>query len=163
MSKYAKITQAPSPARERYGLRQPLFNEETLKRADEALQELAGSFAEWLDQEVAHLQQTRIAAQAAGWSWEALELVACAAHDLKGVGSTYGFPLVTDIAASLCRMVECDEGKAAAQTEPGLVCAHVDAVRAVVRQGVTSRAEPLGKALLEALEARVDALGLPRG
>jgi hypothetical protein len=158
----AQITHAPSPARDRYGLRNPLFDEETLKRADDVLAELSSSFSEWLDKEVANVQAARLAAQASGWSNELLDTLAGAAHDLKGVGSTYGYPITTDLSALLCRILECDEGKLCAQRDPDLICAHVDAIRAAVRQGVKSRSEPIGKALYEALEAKVEALNLPR-
>jgi hypothetical protein len=158
----AQILHAPSPARERYGLKDPLFSEEALQRADDVLQEMSAELAEWLDMEVARLQEARLSAQDADWGPDGLEHLACVAHDVKGVGATYGYPLVTEIAASLCRVLECAEGRAATQRDAGLVCAHVDAVRAVVRQGVTSRTAPIGKALISALETRVAALGLPQ-
>ena len=76
------------------------------------------------------------------------------------MGGAYGFPLVTQIAASLCRLIETDAGKFAAQRNPGLVTAHVDALRAAVRDRITTVEHPVGRALVSALEAQVEQLGV---
>jgi ribosomal protein S18 acetylase RimI-like enzyme len=118
------------------------------------------SFEQWLDDDIRKLQIARIAAQNAGWSDGAFEVLFGAAHDLKGMGGSYGFPLVTQMAASLCRLIETDAGKAAARTEPGLVLAHIDALRAAVRDRITTAEHPIGRALMSALEAEVENLGV---
>lgn len=147
---------APQLAR----LDKPLFDDNALDRANEALKQVSGSFGEWLEADVGKLQGARLAAERAGWSDQALNDLFAAAHDLKGMGSTYGFPLATQLSASLCRLVETQSGKDAARAAPSLVTAHVDAIRAAMRDGIKSSANPLGRALLQALEARVDALGV---
>jgi hypothetical protein len=101
-----------------------------------------------------------LAAEEGSWSDAGLEVVFTAAHDVKGMGATYGYPLATQLAASLCRLIETDAGKAAARQTPALVTAHVDALRAVLRDGITSTAHPIGRALVTALEQRVEALGV---
>lgn len=141
-------------------LKPPIFDEGALARADEALREMSGSFGAWLDKEVARLQDARIAAVAANWSDEAQETLLFAAHDLKGLGATYEFPIVTQIAASLCRLLDTPEGKATVRASPALAAAHVDAVRATVRDGVKTDTHRVGAALLRALEEQVAALGV---
>lgn len=142
-------------------LKPPIFDEEAVNRADDALKAMSGSFREWLDNEVTRLNTARMQAVEAGWTTESLQTLQLRSHDLKGLGATYGFPIVTQIAASLCRLIETDAGREAARAQPALVEAHVDAVRAAVRQEVKTAAHPIGRALLDALQARVDALGLP--
>src|SRR6185295_13019204 len=111
----------------RLELRTPVFDAAAVARADDALKAMSGQFQEWLEEETACLQDSRIAAEQAGWTNASLETLMSVAHDLKGLGGTYEFPLVTQIAACLCRLIETDAGKAAARAEPGLVGAHVDA------------------------------------
>lgn len=106
------------------------------------------------------MQGARLAAERLNWSDQAFADLFAAAHDLKGMGSTYGFPLATQLAASLCRLIETNAGREAARAAPSLVTAHVDAIRAAMRDGVKSSANPLGRALLQALETRVEALGV---
>jgi hypothetical protein len=141
-------------------LQKPVFDQTSLKRADDAMKAMGGSFEQWLDDDIRKLQIARVAAQNAGWSEGALEALYGIAHDLKGMGGAYGFPLVTQIAASLCRLIETDAGKFAAQRNPGLVTAHVDALRAAVRDRITTVEHPVGRALVSALEAQVEQLGV---
>jgi chemotaxis protein histidine kinase CheA len=141
-------------------LAQPVFSEEDLARADKTLDALSGSFEQWLEGDIAKLQATRLVAVADDWNDAALDALWRAAHDLKGMGGTYGYPLVTQLAASLCRLTETDAGKAAARANSGLVCAHVDSLRAAVRNRIVSDKDPLGGALLHTLEAQVSRLGV---
>lgn len=141
-------------------LRRPLFDEATLVKADDTLTALGQSMAPWLEADLERLQATRLYAEAASWSFEALDALMGAAHDLKGMGGTYGFPIVTRLAASLCKLIETEAGKALAQKDPALVCAHVDALRAAVRDGVQDTQHPVGRALVSALEEHVERLGV---
>src|SRR5688572_8660447 len=108
----------------------PVFDEDALARADDVLEEMSGQFQEWLESEVEKVQSARLAAAEAGWTEETLEALMLRAHDLKGLGGTYGYPLITQMAGSLCRLIGTPEGRAIAQKAPGLVSAHVDAIRA---------------------------------
>jgi hypothetical protein len=146
--------------RRTFDVKAPVFDADCVARAEEALKALSGSFQGWLEEEVRKLQAARLAGEQAGWTTEALEALLGVAHDIKGLGATYDYPLATQIAASLCRLIETDAGKAAARNEPSLVHAHVDAVRAAARDQIKSAANPLGRALLRALEARVAELGV---
>lgn len=141
-------------------LQEPLFDANAVARADKALQAMGDEMQTWLTEDAERLQQARLAADAAGWTADTAETVAGVAHDLKGMGATYGSTLATQIAASLCRLIETDAGKAETQRDPTLARAHVDALRAAVRDGISSPKHPIGRALLQALEASVDALGV---
>jgi len=75
------------------------------------------------------------------------------AHDLKGLGTTYGYQLITRIAGSLCRMIDDKEKRSATPLE--LVDAHIDAIKAAVRDGIKSDEHPVGSILVNELERRV--------
>ena len=141
-------------------LQKPVFDQTALKRADDAMKAMGGSFEQWLDDDVRKLQIARVAAENAGWSEGALDALYGAAHDLKGMGGAYGYPLVTQLAASLCRLIETDAGKFAARRNPALVLAHVDALRAAVRDRIATAEHPIGRALVAALETEVEQLGV---
>ncbi|MCC5980794.1 MAG: Hpt domain-containing protein, partial [Oceanicaulis sp.] len=82
------------------------------------------------------------------------------AHDLRGLGTTYDYPLVTRMAASLSRLVETSEKRA--NVPLGLVEAHVGAIRAALRQNIRTDDNAVGRSLAEELETRVIALvGVP--
>lgn len=122
-------------------------------RAEEALRSLASNFAAWLEEEIVRLEAARRVVAERGLDPETGEGVYLRAHDLKGLGATYEFPIITRIAGSLCRLVEHPEHRAAAPL--ALIDAHIAAIRSVVRDGVRSDAEPAGAAIAEDLEARV--------
>lgn len=152
----AQIIRPPDRLRARLAARFTGVDPETIARAEAALQALSGQFAGWLEEEVAGLEAARSRLQAAAEDAAALQDVHLRAHDLKGLGGTYGFPLVTRICASLCRLTD-PGGAAGAEAPLTLLGAHVDAVRALVRDGVRDPAHPVGRAVCEALEAQVAA------
>lgn len=141
-------------------LKQPVFGPDAVARADETLKAMAASMQHWIETDIAQLQDLRLAAEAAHWDPVSVDALMWSAHDLKGLGATYGYPLVTEIAASLCRLTETDEGKAVVMGDPTLARAHVDALRAVVRGGIRSQEHPVGSALRQTLEDEVAKLGV---
>jgi hypothetical protein len=141
-------------------LKKPIFDAGAIARADQALEAMGDDFQVWLDADVERLQASRVRADAANWTPLAQEDIHAIAHDLKGLGATYGSLLATQIAASLCRLIETDAGKALAQRDPALVRAHIDALRASVRDGNRSTEHPIGRAVIQALETRVAELGV---
>ncbi|MGD9980979.1 MAG: hypothetical protein AB7H66_12865 [Hyphomonadaceae bacterium] len=141
-------------------LKKPIFDAGAIARADEALEAMGEDMAAWLRADVDRLQAARLRADAVGWNVSSQEDVYAISHDLKGLGATYGSLLATAIAASLCRLIETDAGKILAQRDPSLARAHIDALRASVRNGINSTDDPIGRSVLQALETRVAALGV---
>ncbi|MFZ4121573.1 MAG: Hpt domain-containing protein [Caulobacterales bacterium] len=149
-----------NPLKEKLGGAIPAFDETALKRAEAALASLSGEFQSWMEEEITKITQARNAARIAGWSDGALETLHGIVHDAKGLGATYEYPFITRIAGSLCRLIDTPEGKAAARTMPHLVEAHVETMRAIVRDKVKASDHPVGLALVTELEQRVLALGV---
>jgi hypothetical protein len=128
-----------------------------IRRAEAALKGLSVSFAEWLEEEVVGLEQAAQGLAAKPGSIDALEYLYMRSHDLKGLGATYGYPLVTRIAASLCKLVDDEERRVDAPAY--LIQAHVSAVRAAVRDRIRAVDHPIGLALVQELEGKVAARG----
>ena len=84
---------------------------------------------------------------------ETVETLYLRAHDLKGLGATYEFPLITRLAASLCRLI--DEPATRLSAPMFLVDAHIDAIKACVRDDIKVDTHPVGKLLANELEGRV--------
>ena len=136
----------------------PGFEQNAMARAAGAMQILAHRFDEWMDQECERLQAARLQAKAQHWTEESLVELHGRAHDAKGLGGTYGFPLVTEISASLCVLLESPENRAKAATRPALIEAHVDAVRVMVAQKVKVATHTVGVNLVKELTAQTTAL-----
>lgn len=108
--------------------------------------------------EVARIAEARTVARAAAYDDASLAALYGCAHDIKGLGATYDYPLATLIAGSLCKLVETAEGRAAAKRRPAIVEAHVDAIRAAYSAQIKTGDHPVGRELLAELSRQVTAL-----
>lgn len=144
----------------RLKLQAPIFDAYATQRAELAIAEMREEISAWLDSQVEALSRARDDLIIARYSNEALDRLYGVAHDIKGVAATGGKPLITDICASLCAMIETPSGKAAARTHTALLDAHVDAVRAAQRSKKSLDQDPTATAVLEALRQEVTALGV---
>jgi chemotaxis protein histidine kinase CheA len=128
-----------------------------IAKAEAALKSLASNFSQWLSDEITKLEAARQQVRAQGATAETMENLYLRAHDLKGLGTTYGYQLITRIAASLCRLI--DEKDKRLSASMGLVDAHIDAIKASVREGMKADDHPIGAALVQELERRVKEAG----
>ena len=128
-----------------------------IAKAEAALKSLSGNFAQWLADEITKLDGARQEVKAHGVSAETMEALYLRSHDLKGLGATYGFPIITRIAGSLCRLIDDKEKRVAAPMP--LVDAHIDAIKAAARDDIKTEEHPVGAALVQELENRVRDLG----
>tara|TARA_R110002124_G_scaffold106443_2_gene258197 strand:- start:2109 stop:2540 length:432 start_codon:yes stop_codon:yes gene_type:complete len=126
-----------------------------IAKAEEALKAMSSQFGQWLKDEIVKLEQAQTAIRETGYTAETAEALYYRAHDLKGLGSTYQYPLVTRLAGSLCKLMDDQQKRMAAPLI--LLDAHIDAIRAVVRDQIQTDEHPTGRILAETLEARVTA------
>ena len=122
-------------------------------KAEAALQGLSQQFGQWMQDELVKLDAARAAVPASGLTPETAEALYIRAHDLKGLGGTYEFPIVSRIAGLLCRLMEEPETRACAPL--ALVDAHIQAIKAAVRDGIRDEEHPIGHALVRELAAQV--------
>lgn len=148
-----QVIQNPNALRLKVGGRLGGIDANAIAKAEAALKSLSGNFSEWLNDEVAKLEKARERVKVEGVTAETTESLYMRAHDLKGLGATYEFPLVTRIAGSLCRLI--DDPATRQQAPMFLVDAHIDAIKAAVRDGIKTDTHPTGRMLAEALEAQV--------
>ena len=128
-----------------------------IAKAEAALKSLSGNFTQWLNDEIAKLEAARQAVRAGGVTAENMESLYLRAHDLKGLGATYGFPLITRIAGLLCRLI--DDKSKRHEAPMNLVDAHIDAIKAAARDDIKTEDHPVGKILVQELESRIKEFG----
>lgn len=124
-----------------------------IAKAEAALKSLSGNFSQWLQDEVVKLDGARQRVRDEGVNAETMEFLYLRAHDLKGLGTTYEFPLITRIGASLCKLID-DKEKRLTVSMP-LVDAHIDAIKAAVRDDIKTDDHPVGRVLIQELERQV--------
>jgi len=150
-----QVIQVPNTLRLKVGGRLGAIDPAAIAKAEAALKSLSGNFAEWLADEVGKLEAARQRVKAEGLTVEASENLYLRAHDLKGLGATYEYPLVTRIAGSLCKLI--DDPAKRAEAPMALVDAHIDAIKAAVKGGIQTDTHPVGRALVTELEGQVKA------
>lgn len=128
-----------------------------IAKAEAALKSLSGNFSQWLQDEINKLDAARHEVKVQGLTHETMENLYLRAHDLKGLGTTYGYQLITRIAASLCRLID-EKDKRLSASMP-LIDAHIDAIKASVREDMKSDTHPVGGMLVQELERQVRAAG----
>ena len=152
MSNPPQVIRPPNPLRAKVGGFGGI-DADAIAKAEAALKAMSAQFGQWLNDEIVKLDQAQADIRAKGYTAETAEALYFRAHDLKGLGATYQYPLVTRIAGSLCRMM--DDGDKRMQAPVAILDAHVDAIRAVVRDEIQTDDHPVGRDLAETLEARV--------
>ena len=148
-----QMIQVPNTLKLKVGGRFGAIDPLAIAKAEAALKSLSSNFAEWLNDELVKLETARAKVKAEGWTIETAEGLYMRAHDLKGLGTTYEFPLITRIAGNLCKMIDEPATRLAAPLY--LIDAHIDSIKACVREGIKSDENPVGKMMAEELESKV--------
>jgi Hpt domain len=132
------IASGPAPA-----------GDDPVARAEQALAGLACNFSIWMEEEGERLDQARITVRAAGFTGATRDALFFAAHDIRGDAETFGYPGLAVPAESLCRLIE--HTRDMRRIPMTLVDQHVDAVRAIIREG----SRPHAGATVAALTGRL--------
>ena len=148
-----ELIQVPNTLRMKVGSRFGGIDPSAVAKAEAALKGLSGQFGVWLQDEITKLEAARAAIKSEGMNRQTADRLYLHSHDLKGLGATYEFPLITRIAGSLCKLMDDQESRTAAPMF--LIDAHIDAVRAAVRDEIRDTNHPVGRVLAEELERRV--------
>ena len=129
-----------------------------LKRAEAAVADLAKDYPTWA---LADVAKARAALSNAGddpaQRAEQIGSVFRVAHDLKGQGASFGFPLVTKIGQSLCILTR-DRMRDYGAKEFDLAKAHLDAIDLVLTKGIKGEGGKVGTDLAARLELKVKEL-----
>jgi len=148
-----KVITPPNALKAKLGGSLPKIDAAAIARAERALQSLSGQFEEWMKDELTKLESAWTDVGAQGLAGDAGETLYRASHDLKGLGTTYEYPLVTRLAGSLCRLIETDKLRTLAPKP--LVAALVNGIRIAIRDQIKDADHPAGLALAQESEAIV--------
>jgi hypothetical protein len=132
----------------------------TVKRAQDAVAELSADYRNWALADLAKAEQAL--AEARGHpaaAQPALQRLYGLAHDMKGQGGSFGFPLVTHVAQSLCRLMVGLGGSARHVELPaedatfGLIEVHLKALRLILEKSVRGEGGEVGQKLVAKLQS----------
>jgi hypothetical protein len=132
-----------------------------IARAETALGQIKGEFRNWMSAECDTLESVRAMIHDGGASEETIERLFNASLDIVGHASVFGYPLAGKIADSLCRLIS--RSGEPVKIPAALIDAHVDSVRAVVREGVHEANNRTGTEIYERLAKLTDAYLMKAG
>lgn len=126
--------------------------DEMAKRAEAAFDDLSEQFQNWMVGDLDRLYQAWAATSTPKAIAEDYRKLFTAAHDIRGVAISYGFPAISRLCGSLCTLLSV--------TKPGengaLINLHVDACRAAYTTNHRSgKVDKMAYAVCDALERRV--------
>jgi chemotaxis protein histidine kinase CheA len=106
--------------------------DDPIARAEQALAGLSGEFSDWMANECDRLAAAHVQVMRDGFTPEARDELFRAAHDIKGDGATFGYPVAAAAAESLCRIIE--HAPDLDQVPADLIAYHVTSIQAIVRE-----------------------------
>lgn len=151
-----EIINPPNMLKVKVGGKLPSADKMMIQRAENALNNLKCEFNDWLAEEVDKLEATMVEVRTHGLKGPLGEMMFTAAHDLRGLGTTYEFPIISRMAGSLSRLLDTEDNRARAPMS--LIEAHVGAIRAAIAQNIRDESDPIGRQLAEELDTMVRAL-----
>ncbi len=146
---------AAIPAPRRAGIGDDDLDAEAMvRRAEAAVEALKAAYPAWVERHFAGLEQACERARVDPGDRNAeFETIARIAHDIKGEGGSYGYPLMTTLGASLYRFVRamgvCGDDRL------DIVETHIAAMRTVIRDRLEGDGGAVGTTLVAALEKAV--------
>lgn len=126
---------------------------EAMRRAEAAVAAMREDYLAWLRRDVARLDAMLAQAQRAGDAADFAGMLRIA-HDMRGQGGTFGFPLVSEVAASLGRLLRLS-GARAGGPEVAADLALAGRHLAMVRSLADGRSDEAVRAAVTGLERAV--------
>ena len=126
--------------------------DELLAKADAAVDKLSDQFDGWARRELARLAHLVATAKAETANRPAsLATIAQIAHELRGQGGTFGYPLVTEIAGSLFRFLDERRDGTLGDRALEVLELHADALRVVIEANLKGSPDKLARNLVDGL------------
>ncbi len=131
------------------------FDPEIIEAAEARIQAMVGDYTTWVETYISRLAEAQQAlAEGLGGSRKHMADINGIAHELRGQGGIFDYPLITELGKSLYRATE-DAGEYVSANKAKLIGAHVDAIRTVFKKKIKGDGGEVGVALMHEIEAAV--------
>ncbi len=117
-------------------------------QAETALEDISSDFPDWMAKEIEVLRSKRDEIRTRGLSPESAREFFLLLHNVRGQAATLGFPLVGELAGSLCEVLQ---NLAADQIPQEVIENHVDAISAIVHERASGDGNDVARKLVARL------------
>lgn len=128
-------------------------DEMSVAAAEAAMKDLSGDFQNWMGDEVNRLVAAFEQFRDAKPAERDIGNLFRAAHDIRGQASVFGYPLASEIAGSLSKLLDKIEPE---YLPIQLISHHVDSVKAVYRNDIRDYANPVAMQIVHNLKKAID-------
>lgn len=133
----------------------PVFDDEILAEVQAALDEMSEEYPDWVSSLIDQLYVEQKGCLENEENRRAhFSKIHDIAHDMKGQGGTFGYPLITDFSDGLYNFTIRNSGLSDSHVE--IVKAHIDAMRVVIKERVNGDGGEIGSQLKVGLAAAID-------
>ena len=145
-----ELIERPNELKDKAG-RPPTAEElRVLEKAEQAMEKLGDKYVEAAGHDAANLLKALEKLKGDPGNPQLLDEIFQIAHDMKGQGGSFGYPLVSTIGYRLCRFIERVQNPG--QLELAAITLHVEAMNLVVRSHIKGDGGEQGAALIKGLD-----------
>ncbi|SIS86117.1 phosphorelay protein [Insolitispirillum peregrinum] len=160
-----EFIQPPSTLKDKVAITNDGVDLDALEQAELLIAGMQGSYLEWVEEDLKKIYALYAQAQQeTGSRKPVFKDIFSVAHDVKGQGGSFNYPLMTIIGNLLCRFLERLEAE---DTEPkdshmAVVKVHIDAMRLVISQRMEGEGGRAGDNLVRGLNAALSKIQPPK-
>ncbi len=137
------------------GAEMPKIDIEVLKAVEAKIEEMAGDYSNWVEDEIKRMDESLHKLQAPDANLRVLiARINRGAHEMRGQGGIFGYPLITEFAKSLFLSTN-RTFNGISENEFELLKAHIDAIKVVIAEKIDGDGGENGRALLSGLQAAI--------
>ena len=131
------------------------FDDDLMMKAAAALEEMSEEYPDWVSGLIKQLSEVhRRCVDTPETRRNSFEQIHSIAHDMRGQGGTFGYPLISDFADSLYNFSVPTTSTSDNHVE--IIKAHIDAMRVVIGERIGGDGGDIGKELKASLEAAIE-------
>lgn len=132
-------------------------NKQSLAQAEQVIEDLADDYVDWAKEDLAKLEHAFNGLKDGSLSTEdGLKEVFEVAHDMKGQGGSFDFPLMTAVGDSLCRLTDTLEKVGSRELEG--IQLHITTMKLIIASNMKGDGGREGNMLLNGLDLMVEKL-----
>lgn len=156
ISRVIKLSPTPAPTANSSPATKLVDPDQLGDLAEQGVDDLSTQFETWMQADLDQLYLAWNACRTEGARPDDFRILFTAAHNIRGVASSYGYPAISRLCGSLCNLLTSSPGN----PPMDMLKLHVDSCRAAHAQsGTSDTSHSVADALCDALERKV-AIGL---
>jgi len=158
-----EIIQPPNHVKDKVSVTSNGIDLDTLEKAEKLIADMQDSYLEWVNEDLRKLQdfENQLDAKTAPRK-QVFNDIFSVAHDVKGQGGSFDYPLMTLIGNYLCRYIEHLGDVEPSDKHVEVVKVHISALRLVIAQRMSGEGGKMGANLIRGLEAAAAKTAVPK-